>query len=185
MNRQGFFSACGFVLLAVIVVAALHDRDGHREMINEALLTAPAVVASNVQATSFSLDTGNMEYRLQAEGLTQYDHVIRTDITKPHLTMRNKHGSWDITADHGEVLEDSDLIIFHGNTLAENTRQKTRLSTHALQFFTHEERLKAPHTTYIEHPSGHITTGRFEAELESGVLIFDQGVTSEYAVPAS
>lgn len=185
MNRQGFFSACGFVLLAVIVVAALHDRDGHREMINEALLTAPAVVASNVQATSFNPETGSMEYRLKAEGLTQYDHVMRTDITKPHLTMRNEHGSWDITADQGEVVEDGNLIIFHGNALAENAPQQTRLNTHALQFFTKQERLQAPHATYIEHPSGTITAGRFEAQLERGVLIFDQGVTSEYAVPAS
>lgn len=185
MKRQGLLSATGILLLGLVVMMTLHEWDSSLPGEDQAVLTAPAIVAKQITARAFSEETGELQYHLVAENLVQYDHNPLTEMTRPQLAMANDKGEWTITSDNGTVQDNGKLIVFTGAVETRNLQQKIELDTDELRFDSDTNIATSPGDATLRFESGETRAGALEADLDKGVLSLDQGVESEFNAPAS
>jgi len=185
MKRQGLLSATGILMLGLVMLMTLHEWDDSLPGQEDAILTAPAIVAKDITARAFSEDDGRLQYYLTAETLTQYDHNPLTEMQQPELEMANDKGSWTIVSEQGGVQENGDLIVFSGDVTASNQQQKITLDTQELRFLSETNIASSPGDVDIEFESGKTRAGALEADLDKGILTLEKGVKSEFDAPAS
>lgn len=185
MRRQGLLSATGILLLGLVVLMTLHEWDSSLPGEDEAVLTAPAILATKISARAFSEENGELQYHLIADNLVQYDHNPLTEMTQPRLSMANEQGTWTIASDNGTVEQNGKLIIFSGEVQARNPDQKIELDTDELRFDSDANIATSPGSATLRFESGETRAGALEADLDKGVLSLDQGVESEFNAPAS
>jgi len=185
MKRQGLLSATGILMLGLVVLMTLHEWDDTLPGQEDAILTAPAIVARDITARAFSEEDGRLQYYLTARTLTQYDHDPLTEMQQPELEMANDKGSWTITSEDGVVKENGDLIVFSGDVKARNTQQKISLDTDELRFRSDTNIASTPGDVDLEFESGKTRAGALKADLDKGILTLEQGVKSEFDAPAS
>ena len=180
MKRQGLLSATGILMLGLVMMMTLHEWDDTLPGQEDAILTAPAIVAKDITARAFSEEDGRLQYYLTAETLTQYDHNPLTEMQQPELEMANDKGSWTIVSEQGVVQENGDLIVFSGDVKARNQQQKITLDTQELRFLSETNIASSPGDVDIEFESGRTRAGALEADLDKGVLTLEKGVKSEF-----
>ncbi|MGJ3256624.1 MAG: LPS export ABC transporter periplasmic protein LptC [Alcanivorax sp.] len=185
MKRQGLLSATGILMLGLVMLMTLHEWDDTLPGQEDAILTAPAIVAKNITARAFSEEDGRLQYYLTAKTLTQYDHNPLTEMQQPELEMANDKGSWTIVSKQGVVQENGDLIVFSGDVKARNQQQKITLDTQELRFLSDTSIASSPGDVDIEFESGRTRAGALEADLDKGILTLEKGVKSEFDAPAS
>lgn len=185
MKRQGLLSATGILLLGLVMLMTLHEWDDPLSGQEEAILTAPAIVAKGITARAFSEEDGHLQYYLTAKTLTQYDHSPLTKMQQPELEMANDKGSWTITSEDSVVKENGDLIVFTDNVNAHNAQQNISLNTEELRFRSDTNIARSPGEVDLEFESGKTRAGALKADLDKGILILEQGVKSEFDAPAS
>lgn len=183
MKRQGLLSATGIALLGLIVLMTLHEWDNPLEENKEAFLNAPVIVAGHVVAKTFDAETGQVQYRLTADHLEQYDRDPLTLLEQPVLSLDNKDGTWTIRSEHGEVRNNGDLIVFQNQVEARNQVRGITLNTSELQYFNDAQRVLAPATVHMRHRQGSTRAGKVEVQLSSGEMTLSQGVASEFNGP--
>jgi lipopolysaccharide export system protein LptC len=180
MKRQGLLSATGIALLGLIVLMTLHEWDNPLEQNQEAFLNAPVIVAGQVVAKTFDAETGRVQYHLTADHLEQYDRDPLTLLEQPVLSLDNENGTWTIRAEHGEVRDNGDLIVFQNQVEARNPARGITLDTSELQYFNDAQRVLVPATVLMRHRQGSTRAGKMEVQLGSGAMTLSQGVASEY-----
>ncbi len=185
MRRQGLLSATGILLLGLVVLMTLHEWDSTLPGEDQAVLTAPAILAKNITARAYSEEDGELQYHLIADNLIQYDHNPLTEMTQPKLAMANDKGTWTIRSESGAVQQNGKLIVFTGTVEARNADQKIELDTDELRFNSDTNIATSPGDATIRFESGETRAGALEADLDKGVLSLDQGVESEFNAPAS
>lgn len=185
MKRQGLLSATGILLLGLVVLMTLHEWDDSLPGQDEAVLTAPAILAQDITAKAYSEQDGQLQYHLTARDLTQYDHNPLTEMHEPELEMANDKGTWTIVGQEGVVRDNGDLIVFTGDVKASNPQQKITLDTQELRFHTDSNVATTPGEVNMEFESGKTRAGALEADLDKGILTLQQGVESEFDAPAS
>ncbi|EKF74180.1 hypothetical protein A11A3_10187 [Alcanivorax hongdengensis A-11-3] len=183
MRRQGLLSATGVLLLGLVVLMTLHEWDTSLPGDQEKVLSAPAIIATDVSAKAFNEKDGSPQYHLTANTLTQYDHDTRTQLDKPVLEMANDQGSWTIVSEQGQVLDNNDLIVFSGQVSARNAAKKITLDSDELRFHSDANTVEAPDQAKLTFESGHTEAGSMSADLNTGVLTLDKGVKSEFQAP--
>ncbi|MGB1466100.1 MAG: LPS export ABC transporter periplasmic protein LptC [Alcanivorax nanhaiticus] len=185
MKRQGLLSATGILLLGLVVLMTLHEWDNSLPGEDQAVLTAPAILAHEINARAYSEETGELQYHLVADNLVQYDHNPLTEMTRPRLLMSNEQGQWTITSENGTVQQNGKLIVFTGQVETRNHQQKVELDTDELRFDSDTNIATSPGDAILRFESGETRAGSLEADLDKGVLSLDQGVESEFNAPAS
>ncbi len=185
MKRQGLLSASGILLLGLVMMMTLHEWDSSLPGDDQAVLTAPAILAKQVSARAFNEKNGELQYHLIANNLVQYDHNPLTEMDQPRLAMTNEQGEWTITSDSGTVQQNGNLIVFTGQVEARNPQQKIALDTRELRFDSDSNTATSPGDATLKFESGETRAGSLEADLDKGVLSLDQGVKSEFNAPAS
>ncbi|MZR62504.1 LPS export ABC transporter periplasmic protein LptC [Alcanivorax sp. DP30] len=185
MKRQGLLSATGILLLGLVMLMTLHEWDSNLPGEDQAVLTAPAIVATKITARAFSEENGELQYHLIADNLVQYDHNPLTEMTQPQLAMSNSQGTWTITSENGTVQQNGKLIVFSGAVETRNRDQKIEMDSDELRFNSDTNVATSPGDTILRFESGETRAGALEADLDKGVLSLDQGVESEFNAPAS
>lgn len=185
MKRQGLLSATGILMLGLVMLMTLHEWDDSLPGQEDAILTAPAIVAKDITARAFSEEDGRLQYYLTAETLTQYDHNPLTEMQQPELEMANDESTWTIVSEQGVVQENGDLIVFSGDVKARNRQQKITLDTQELRFRSDSNIASSPGNVDLEFESGKTRAGALEADLDKGILTLEKGVKSEFDAPAS
>ncbi|MCK0154989.1 LPS export ABC transporter periplasmic protein LptC [Alcanivorax sp. S6407] len=185
MKRQGLLSATGILLLGLVVLMTLHEWDTSLPGEDQAVLTAPAIIARQISARAFNEEDGSLQYHLIADNLLQYDHNPLTEMARPRLAMANEQGTWTISSDNGTVQDNGKLIVFSGSVEARNPDQKIELDTDELRFDSDTNIATSPADATLRFESGETRAGSLEADLDKGILSLDQGVKSEFNAPAS
>ena len=183
MRRPGLLSASGVILLVVIVMMTLHEWGNPLEGDNEAFLSAPAITAENIVARQFNRDSGEVEYRLLANNLEQYEREALTLLDHPDLSLNNGNNQWTIQADNGEVRDNGDLIVFENNVEAVSKNNGVTLDTRELHYLSGDRQVSAPDTVHMRHSEGSTRAGSMDADLDTGRMTLKQGVVSEFKGP--
>ena len=169
----------------MLLLIWLHEWDSSLPGEDQAVLTAPAIIAKKITARAFSEEDGELQYHLIADNLVQYVHNPLTEMQQPELEMANDKGSWTIVSEQGVVQENGDLIVFSGDVRARNQQQKITLDTQELRFLSETNIASSPGDVDIEFESGRTRAGALEADLDKGILTLEKGVKSEFDAPAS
>ena len=184
MKSEGLLSAIGVLLLGILALSMLNDWDGQMPGLTRQQIEAPALIIEGMGARAYAAD-GHLQYQLHAREVIQFDHDNTLRVTQPVLTLRDPGVRWEVTAAHGELVEDGRLIVMRNGVRASYLAGEApfELHTDTLRYRPREEILEIPTALQMLHQGGETRAGGLRAEMQTGIIELTNRVESRYVMP--
>ncbi|MBA3980362.1 MAG: LPS export ABC transporter periplasmic protein LptC [Alcanivorax sp.] len=180
IRNQGVLSAIGVTVMAAVILLVLHEWREQPTVVDDAREPPPALIVERVSARTFT-ETGDLQYDLRAERITEMDARGETLVETPRLALHDPALAWELTAERGEVRDRGRHVTLRGAVEARDHGPDGLLvQSEELVYESALERLTSPGAVEITHPGGRTRAGAMQASSADGEVQLLQQVESRY-----
>lgn len=179
------FTTRNIVLLALIMLVAIAtnwviDRGDEQDDTHAIGRNDPDLYMLNARITQFSA-AGDRQHEIRASRLTHFPLTDMTALITPNVSLfaRNASKPWNITADNGRLLPQSQLrdqiVELWDNVLATKTDDAgdfINIQTASLTVYPGQDYAETDQKVYIDGLRGRTSAAGMKAYLEEGRYLF-------------
>jgi lipopolysaccharide export system protein LptC len=167
------------LMIGLLALMVLNELD-HVEVFPEVDSNAADIVLKGANLSTFD-EHGNVQYRVIAERIEHREFSGLSLLEQPQLQLHTSKESWQVSAQHGEVDQNSrTLLLYDAVEASLSGPSAVQINTAKLLYHVREQRLELPGAVEVSHPGGRTKAGQLDADVAAGRLNMRQGVETRY-----
>lgn len=180
MMRQSFITMAAILVVGLLALMVLNELD-HVDVRPDVDSSAAAdIVLKGADLSTFD-ENGDIQYRVIAERIEHNEFSGLSLLEQPQLQLHTSKEYWQVSAEHGEVDQNSRTLLLYDSVEARlNGPSAVLLNTDKLLYHVREQRLELPGAVEVSHPGGRTKAGQLDADVAAGRLNMRHGVETRY-----